>query len=178
MPEVRGKFIRLAGSLMGPYPEQREEADAHLVRRTGKHWSELDPEEWYDAEIYKVFLDMYCQSSVSGERALITLGRNIFPTKKKLGEIPDDISTALDLLVFSTRSFTDDHRGEGIRPVKIIKAVEGEVILDIPDHGYDCKVDEGVYLGILKMFIIENGKVEQTKCKKKGDPSCEFHITW
>jgi predicted hydrocarbon binding protein len=125
-----------------------------------------------------MFLDTYCQSSVSGEKALITLGRNIFPTKKKLGDLPDDISTALDLLVFSTMSFTEDHRGTGIRPVKIIKAVDGEAVFDIPDHGYDCRVDEGVYQGILGMFGIENGKVEQTECKKKGDPSCEFHITW
>jgi hypothetical protein len=178
MPEVRGKFIHLAGSLMGVYPAQRDKADAFLVGRTGKHWNTLEPEDWYDAEIYKVFLDTYCESSVTGERALITLGKNIFPTKKRLGELPDDISTALDLLVFSTKSFTDDHRGAGIRPVRIIKSSEGEAIFDIPDHGYDCRVDEGVYLGILKMFGIENGKVEQARCKKKGDPSCEFHITW
>lgn len=109
---------------------------------------------------------------------MITLGRNIFPTKKKLGELPEDICSALDLLVFSTRSFPEDHRGAGIRPIRIIKATEGEVILDVPDHGYDCGVDQGVYLGILGMFGIDNGKVEQVKCKKKGDLSCEFHITW
>lgn len=59
MTEVRGKFIRLAGSLMSLYPQQREKADAFLVERTGKHWDELDPMEWYDAEIFKVFLDTY-----------------------------------------------------------------------------------------------------------------------
>jgi hypothetical protein len=178
MQEVRGKFIRLAGSLMGPYPTQREKADAVLVRRTGKHWDELDPTEWFDADIYKVFLDTYCESSVTGQKALITLGRNVFPTKKKLGELPDHIRTALDLLIYSTMSFTDDHRGAGIRPVEVIEASEGEVVFDVPDHGYDCMVDEGVYIGIMEMFDIEGGKVEQRKCKKKGDPSCEFHITW
>ena len=178
MPEVRGKFISLAGSLMSLYPEQRDKADAVLVERTGKHWNELDPMDWYEADEYKVFLDAYCEGSVTGEKALITLGKNIFPRKEKLGELPDDIESALDLIVYSTKSFTDDHRGAGIRPVNIIKASEGEVILGVPDHGYDCRVDEGVYLGILDMFDIEGGKVEQTRCKKRGDPSCEFHITW
>ena len=178
MPEVRGKFIKLAGSLMSLYPEQREKADAFLVERTGKHWDQVDPMEWYEADIYEKFLDTYCESSVTGQKALLTLGRNIFPTKRKLGELPEDISSALDLLIYSTRSFPEDHRGAGIRPVKIIKATEGDVILDVPDHGYDCMVDEGVYLGIMSMFDIENGEVEQTRCKKKGDSSCEFHITW
>ena len=178
MQEVRGKFIRLAGGLMSLYPEQRDKADSVLVEKTGKHWDEVNPDEWFEADIYKVFLDAYCESSVTGEKALITLGRNIFPTKKKRGELPDDITSALDLLVYSTESFTDDHRGDGIRPVGIIKASEGEVILDVPDHGYDCRVDEGVYLGILGMFGIDDGEVEQTKCKSKGDSSCEFRITW
>ncbi len=178
VPEIRGKFIRLAGALMSIYPAQREKADAVLFARTGRHWDELDPAEWFDAEIYKVFLDAYCEGSVTGEKALLTLGRNIFPTKKKRGELPDYIDSPLDLLVYSTESFTDDHRGEGIRPVRVVKADEGEAIFDVPDHGYDCRVDEGVYLGILGMFGIEGGVVEQAKCKKKGDPSCEFHITW
>jgi hypothetical protein len=178
MPEVRGKFIRLAGSLMSLYPEQREKADEVLFESTEEHWDKLDPSQWFDADIYKVFLDTYCESSLTGEKALITLGKKIFPTKKKRGELPDDIESALDLLLYSTKSFTDDHRGAGIRPVEIIKAIEGEVILDVPDHGYDCRVDEGVYIGILGMFDIENGVVEQVRCKKRGDPSCEFHITW
>jgi len=81
MLEVRGKFIRLAGRLMTLYPEQRKKADAVLAARTGKHWDELNPAECYEADLYKVFLDTYCESSVTGEKALITLGRNIFPAK-------------------------------------------------------------------------------------------------
>ena len=178
MPEVRGKFITLAGSLMTLYPEQREKADAVFFDAVGKHWKEVDPDSWYDAQLYKIFLETYCAGSVAGEGGLVNLGRYIFPTKQELGELPQDLDSALDLLVYSTKSFTDDHRGPGIRPVEIIKAEEGDVIFDIPDHGYDCRVDEGVYLGILGMFDIENGVVEQTKCKMRGDPSCVFHITW
>jgi hypothetical protein len=178
MPEIRGKFIRLAGSLMTLYPEQRDKADAFLYAATGKHWDNLEPDQWYDAEIYKVFLENYCSGSITGQKALLTLGRKIFPTKKKLGELPPDIKTPLEMLIYSTRSFTEDHGGDGIRPVRIIRAEERDVILDIPDHGYDCMVDEGVYIGILEMFGIEDRHIEQIKCKKKGDVSCRFRITW
>jgi hypothetical protein len=89
MPEVRGKFIRVAGTLMTLYPGARQEADAVLEQRTGRHWDELDPDEWFDADIFAVFLDTYCGSSAAGDDALITLGKKIFPTKKKLGELPD-----------------------------------------------------------------------------------------
>src|SRR4030042_4184741 len=105
MPEVRGKFIKLVGALMSLYPAQREKADAVLLERTGKHWDELQPTDWYEADIYRVFLDTYCESSVTGQKALLTLGKNIFPTKKKLGELPDDVGSAIDLLIYSTKSF-------------------------------------------------------------------------
>jgi predicted hydrocarbon binding protein len=178
MPEVRGKFIRLAGLLMTLYPEQRDKADTVVYEATGKHWDQLEPAEWYDVEIFSVLLDAYASSSVTGQKALLTLGKKVFPTKKKLGELPADITTPMDLLIYSTKSFTEDHRGPGIRPVRVIRAEKTDVIFDIPNHGYDCMVDEGVYAGILEMFGITNCSVEQTKCKKKGDSSCEFHITW
>jgi len=178
MIETRGKFFTLAGSLMSLYPAQRDKADAVLFNRTGKHWHELDPDGWYDTDIYQVFIDTYCESSVTGERAIYTLGQNYFPTIKKLGGLPDDVDNALDMVIFSTQSFADDHKGPGIRPIRIIKAVDADVILDIPDCGYDCRLGEGVYQGILGMYGIKDGEVEQVKCVKKGDSSCEFHITW
>ncbi|RJP34689.1 MAG: hypothetical protein C4536_02510 [Actinobacteria bacterium] len=178
MIEVKGKFITLAGSLMSLYPEQRDKADAVLFRRTGKHWNELDPDSFYDTDVYKVFLDAYCEGSITGEKALITLGLNYFPTIKKLGGIPDGIKDELDLIIFSTRSFADDHKGPGIRPIRVIKAEDGDVVLDIPDCGYDCRLGEGVYLGILGMYGIDGGRVEQERCIRKGSSTCEFHITW
>ena len=178
MIEVKGKFITLAGSLMSLYPANRDKADAVLFRRTGKHWNELDPEGFYDTDIYKAFLDGYCEGSITGEKALITLGRNYFPTIKKLGGIPDDIDNALDLIIYSTRSFADDHRGPGIKPIRITKAVEGDVVLEIPDCGYDCRLGEGVYLGILSMYGIDDAVVEQARCIKHGGTACDFCINW
>ncbi|MBN2028554.1 MAG: hypothetical protein JW854_17515 [Actinobacteria bacterium] len=177
MIEVKGKFITLAGSLMSLYPDQRDKADTVLFRRTGKRWNELEPEGFYDTDIYKAFLEGYCEGSVTGEKALITLGMNYFPTIKKLGGVPDDIKDELDLILFSTNSFAKDHRGPGIRPIRVIKADEGEVVLDIPDCGYDCRLGEGVYLGILGMFG-RDGVVKQDRCIKNGSASCVFHITW
>ena len=178
MAEIKGKFVTLAGSLMSLYPDARAKADEILFRRTGKHWDELEPEGWYDTDIYKVFLDTYCGSSITGEKALITLGKNYFPTIEKLGGIPSDIGNAMDMIIHSTRSFASDHRGPSIRPIKVVKAEEGDVVLDIPDCGYDCRLGEGVYLGILGMYGIGGGRVYQTRCIRNGDPSCEFHINW
>lgn len=177
MIEVKGKFITLAGSLMSLYPEKRDKADAVLFRRTGKHWNELEPEGFYDTDIYRAFLDAYCEGSVTGEKALFTLGKNYFPTIKKLGGIPADVKDELDLIIFSTRSFAEDHKGPGIRPIRVIKADQGEVVLDIPDCGYDCRLGEGVYLGILDMYG-KDGIVKQDRCIRDGSSSCEFHITW
>ena len=74
MPEVRGKYITLAGSLMSLYPKQRTEANAVLFGETGKHYNELDTEGWYDTKWIKLFLDKYVEASLGGDNALITFG--------------------------------------------------------------------------------------------------------
>ena len=50
--------------------------------------------------------------------------------------------------------------------------------MEAPAPGYDCRLYEGVYLGILEMIGIRSGKVTQEKCQRKGDHTCEFHIKW
>ncbi len=55
---------------------------------------------------------------------------------------------------------------------------EGEVVVEAPSPGYNCKVIEGVFLGIAGMFDVEGGSVEQTKCVKNGDDTCEYTIKW
>jgi predicted hydrocarbon binding protein len=50
---------------------------------------------------------------------------------------------------------------------------------DEASQSYDCILIEGVYEGILeKMCGIKQYKVIQTRCVKKGDPVCEYDITW
>ena len=39
MAEVKGKFITLAGSLMGLYKENQKCADKQLFQATGKHYA-------------------------------------------------------------------------------------------------------------------------------------------
>jgi hypothetical protein len=183
MIEVRGKFLLLAGGMMTRYPGAKEKALRVLMEKTGQQLEDVDPDGWYDSELYQAFLDAYCDDpeikEAYGDDALVSFAKAVFPTLDLLEQVPAEAKeTPLDLIRHSTQSFADDHRGEGIRPIEVIKAEEGDVLLDIPYCGYDCTYGEGVYLGILEMLDIENGEVEQTKCYKKGDPSCMFHITW
>ncbi len=38
-----------------------------------------------------VFLDAYCGSSAAGEDALLTVGKRVFPTKRKLDELKKNL---------------------------------------------------------------------------------------
>ncbi len=86
MADVKGKFISLAGSLMNVYQSALLEADKKLFLATKKHWNELDPEGWYDTKLFNLFMTTYATASPSGETAIVTLGRNVYPTIKKLPE--------------------------------------------------------------------------------------------
>ncbi|MBF0104818.1 MAG: hypothetical protein HQM16_05780 [Deltaproteobacteria bacterium] len=174
MAEVKGKFITLAASLMSLYKETRVEADKPLFAATGKHWNELDPEGWYDATLFSAFMEKYAEASPTKDQAIVTLGKNVYPTIKKTAGLPAEIKTPLDLIVFEAVGFQLNHRGSDVRKRVFIKKENGHVIVQAPAPGYSQKLYEGVFLGILEMFGIKNGQVIMTK----GAPEFEYEITW
>jgi len=176
MPQVKGKFITIAGTLMSLYKEHRQKADHLLFKKTGKHYDELEPEGFYDVTLFDEFMHKYAEASITGKKALLTLGRQVFPLIKNTQGLPPNTDSALTLIRFSAKQFVHDH--QGLPPIKIIRATEGNVILHLPNIGYDCFMVEGVYLGILEMFGLKTGQIEHSKCVKKGDRICEFAITW
>ena len=176
MPQVKGKFITMAGYLMAVYKEEQLKADEMLFLKIGKHFNELDAEGFYDVSIYDEFMRKYAEASITGEKAILTLGKNTFPLIKRTVGLPSHINSALDLIKFSAQQFVNDHKG--LPPITILKAERWNVILKLPKLGYDCLVVEGVYLGILEIFGIRNGRIAHNTCVKKGDPYCRLEINW
>jgi hypothetical protein len=180
MIEVRGKFITLVASLMSLYKDAFKEADRQLYKETGRHWNELEPEGWYDAKFYKMFGYTYRDSSPSGDNALITLGKQIYPTIKRTVGLPANLKTPIDYLEFEAEGYLESIRGPGIttNPRTFVRKTDGYVIIQTTMTEPDCKIIEGVYMGIMKMAGVNRGKVYQEKCIKNGDNCCEFHIIW
>lgn len=177
MSEVKGKFIILAGHLMALYSKQLTDADNMLYAKTGKHYKELDPEGWYDTKWIKLFLDKYAEGSISGDNALIKFGRRIYPTIKL--QLPPHLKTVLDYLKFESEGFTQAHKGPDVKPRKILKAVNGEFIVqtNVPDW-HNLKLYEGVFLGILEMCGEKNGKVIKKTIQDSKPNIVEFRIIW
>lgn len=174
MAEVKGKFITLAGNLMTLYEKYQQIADEKLYKNIGKHFNQLDPEGWYDTKYFNTFMEEYAKGSPTGEFAIVTLGRNIYPTIKKTAGLPPDIKTPLDLIIFEAKGFELAHRGADVKPRKFIKKRDGHVIVQAPAPGYSQKLYEGVFRGILEMYDIKTGKVIMTK----GAPVFEYDISW
>lgn len=174
MSQVRGKYITMAGRMMSLYKKQRDEADSLLFKETGKRYNELGPEDWYDTKWVKLFLDKYMEGSISGINALVTFGKQIYPSIKAV--LPPHLKTPLDYLKFETEGYTGAHKGPDVKPRKIIKAVDGEFIVEafVPDWHYP-KMYEGIFLGILEMCGVRSGKVIITE---KGGGFTEFKIVW
>ncbi len=174
MAEVKGKFITLAGSLMLMYPDALKFCDDILFEKTGKHWNELEQESWYDTKLFGGFMNNYAKASSSGEKAIITLGRNVYPTIKKTAGLPPEIKTALDLIIFEAKGFELNHKGSDVKPRKFIKKEDKHVIVQAPAPGYSQKLYDGVFIGILEMFGSTTGNVIMTKAA----PEFEYEITW
>jgi len=177
MAKVRGNIIQLTASLMSLYPDAQKSADDALFKECGKHWKELKIDDFYETKLWDLMMTAYSKASIQGENALLTVGKKIYPTIKAAGQIPKEIDSALKMIKFEADGFVLYHKGPDVIPRKFLKADEGDVIVLAPSPGYNCKVIEGVYLGILKMFG-KNGTVVQEKCVKKGDSTCQYHISW
>jgi hypothetical protein len=171
MAEVKGKFISLGIQLMAVYPDAHKLVNAIVKSKTGKDGNALDPDGWYDASLFDEVMTRYAQASSTKEMALVTLGRKIYPTIKKTVGLPPGLSAPLDFIKFEAEGFLANHRGPDVVPRKFIKANDHEVIVDAPAPGYNARLYEGVYLGILEMIGINTGKVERTS-------NTVFRITW
>ena len=119
-------------------------------------------------------MDKYPEASVTKEQAIVTLGRGVYPLIKKTAGIPDDVLTPRDLIEYEMKGFLENHRGRDVKPRKLIKSENGHIIIQAPAPDYSQKLYEGVYLGILEMFGIKDGKVIMTK----GVPYFEYEIIW
>ncbi|MEY3219447.1 MAG: hypothetical protein RIT27_804 [Pseudomonadota bacterium] len=177
MAQIKGKFITLTGALMSLYPEELAQADRVLFQKIKKHWDELDPESWYEISLFNLFMETYFSASPSKEKSFVTLGRKVYPTIKKTVGLPP-ISDPLVFLKFEAANFLTDHRGNDVKPRRILREQPGDFLVEAFAPGYNSKLYEGVFLGILEMCGVQDAKVIQTKCQEKGDDTSEFHITW
>ncbi len=180
MAEIKGRFVTLACSLLETKPEAKAAALSAVKQMTGKDWDKLDPDGWYDTEVLQSVFQaiMDHTSAVRGWAAIKVIGRKVYPTIQRTVGLPPYLSTPLDYIEYTVQSFLDNHRGADVIPRKIIKAEPGTVVIEAPSPGYSCSLIEGMYEGILMMCNIRNGKVTQSRCVAKGDPTCEYVITW
>lgn len=178
MAQIKGKFITLTGALMSTYPEELVLADQALFKKIQKHWNELNPEDWYETSLFNLFIETYIKTSPAREGAIVTLGKKVYPTIQRTVGLPT-FSSPLEFLKFEAEGFLENHRGMGVKPRRILHSHQGDFLVEANAPGYNSKLYEGVFLGILEMCGVKNnGKVVQTKCQEKGDSTSEFHVTW
>lgn len=178
MVEVKGKFISLAASFIKIYPKFYEKSDQLVFAKTGLLQDKLDPEGWYDIALYTHVMDCYVAASITKERALVTLGKAIYPTIQRTVGFPPGLETPMDFIEFEAKAYLENLRGPGIRPRKIIKLSDRYAIIRLRMDEQPCKVGEGVYHGMLDMTGHPNGTIEHRRCIKNGDLECEYHVKW
>lgn len=182
MDELRGKFITTAGFAMAYYKDEQAKADAWIKSKVGVSFQDLDPDGWYDLEIFIKFLEIYATASPTGDLAYVTMGEQVFPTVKRAGVLPPELSKPIDFLKFEFDLYLLSLRGPNIHPRKLLQETDGDVRIEVrnpPYKPFDILM-EGVFLGAAVMGGADasSAKVEQTKCVHKGDSVCEYKITW
>jgi predicted hydrocarbon binding protein len=180
MAEVKGKFITLACSLLETKPEVKAAALREIKDRTGLEWNELDPEGWYDTQVFEAVFNSIERgaSDVMAWAAIKVIGQSVYPTIQRTVGLPQGLETPSDFVKFEAQGFLENHRGPDVQPRKVLEEGPNKVVMEAPSPGYNCALIEGVFEGILYMCNERKGRVRQTKCIKKGDETCEYTIEW
>ena len=180
MAQIKAKFIQLACDFLSSSPETQQAAIAAVERKTEKRYKELDPEAYYDTSVLEaVFkeIDSHESEFMARVRKKV-IGQEVYSTIRFTVGIPEHIKTPLDHVKFEAEGFMLNHRGEDVKPRRILLAEGRHVVIEAPSPGYDCTWIEGVFEGILRMTGHAGQEVRQTKCVKKGDNTCVFEIVW
>jgi len=162
MAEIKGKFITLTGVLMSAKPEVLSKSNEQLQNDIGLNHLELDPEDFYDTKYWQLFISNYSNTFADPKKAIIDLGKRVYPTIKRTVGLPDHLKTALDYVKYEAEGFLANHSGDDIIPRNIIEESDNHIIMYAPAPGYDETLYIGVWLGILEMCDIFSGKVEKT----------------
>jgi len=178
MAQIKGMMITQVCMLMTLYEDGQKKAADYVLQKTGKHYEDLEPNEFYDVEILNEALKIYSEYSPTRDRVYITHGTKVYPLLKQHVGFPPHLKTPLDFLLFEAESFKQNHRGPDVIERHFLKTDDKHIIVDAPSPGYNCKILEGVFLGILKMVGEENGTVTQTECIQRGDSTCIYDVTW
>lgn len=161
MPLMQGKYTILTVTLaIASSPNIAKTIDAYLEEHLGLTHQELDPEEFYDISIFVDCMAIYCQSFPDPTKAVIELGKRIYPTNKWTGALPDHLKTPLDFIVFEAEGFKNAFSSDVVQR-KIMETTERSVTMYAPSPGYVKEMMIGVWLGILEMIDINSGKVEE-----------------
>jgi hypothetical protein len=178
MAEVRANIIQLTLNLMGKYPDAQKKAVAAFRSATGLDWETVTPEDWVHTKVFNQVMKVYSDASIAKDNALVIVGRQVYPTIKKAGQIPPEVNSLAKMIKFEGQGFEFYHRGPDVVPRKFTKIEKGDVIIEALSPGYNCRLIEGVFIGICDMFGVHNARNVQTKCVTRGDPTCEYHLTW
>jgi len=146
-------------------------ANKYLVETVGVEHKDIEDEAWYECEVFNRFKDIAIENSISGQRLYYLIGTRVYPTIKESAGMPPHLVTPLDFIKFEAEGYLLNHLGDEIKPREIIKAIDGEVLMEASTPGYNPDFMRGVYAGILKMCGVENFNVEYV-----GDD--KYSIKW
>lgn len=169
MAQVKGKFIKMVAYFM--LSNELQAANQYLQGQLGITHAELVDEDWYEVSIFDEFMKTCEQKSVFKDQIYVNIGKRVYPTIKRTIGLPEELDGPQSFILYEADGFLQNHKGDDVVPRRIIRSSPREVVIEAKAPGYNGKLYEGVWLGILEMCGVGTGQVDQLG----GDV---YRITW
>lgn len=167
--EVSGAAIRAIVEVMG-------DRSLRVLARHGL--TGVDPDQWYPQQAWLDAFSELAQGDFSATLDLVSIGMRI----PEVAVWPTGIKTVEDALYSIDEAYQLAHRhGEiGSYRVRMVSQGEAELVCENP---YPCDFDYGVIYSTARLFLPPHRGLtvvheDGAPCRKKGDASCTYHVSW
>ncbi len=142
---------------------------------------ELDPNEWYNQQIWLDILKMIYEKV--GKNTIFRIGKNI----PKNADLPPNIKNVEQAMSSINQAYKMNTKGENVGFYRFEKIDEEESELNrgimTCNNPYPCEFDHGLIEGFMNRFGDETNfkqKVEHIEgsCRMDGDSVCKYKIIW
>lgn len=140
---------------------------------------DFQPETWYPLQLWlDVFREIIKQQGFQGTLNLVDIGRRYAETAYQF----EGTNTLEDTIIAVNDTYQLNHRNG--YPGELSIVIMGPGYVQIIDHTpYPCDFTYGMLYGLTSRFRVEGETLTITHdpalpCRKKGDDSCAYDITW
>jgi hypothetical protein len=167
--------VRVSGQVLLTTFEAMGECVYPLLERHGIE--NVQPDGWYPQQFFLNFFREVAQGDFSSMLDLVSIGMKM----PELAYRPEGIQTVEDALFSIGVTYQMNHEGDEIGFYEAVRTGKRQMEM-VCQNPYPCDFDYGIIYNTARLYQPVDGHVmvihTQGECRKQGDDTCVYEVSW